>query len=183
MNELDQIKELEKENWKLDLPMMTKKEIEKTISYIKDKDIVFEWGAGGSTYYFPQYVKRYISIEHDMNWFKIARNGIRKKNLKNVELYHIPPDLDIMSKEPSEIKYRTYLDFIDTLQYRRYDVIIVDGRARAESAIKSLNYMDKNSVLIFHDYERKEYVHWIEPYFDFIDSVDEGTTLAIMRKK
>ena len=45
---------------------MISKKIEK---YLKPNHTVLEWGSGESTLYFPQFVKKWISVEHNREWF------------------------------------------------------------------------------------------------------------------
>ena len=45
--------------------MMTKDEIQFFKSYLDDSKVVLEYGCGGSTLYYSQLVKKYISIEND----------------------------------------------------------------------------------------------------------------------
>ena len=43
-------------------PWMDDSEINTIIKYLNKEDIMLEWGSGGSTNYFPQFVKEYYSI-------------------------------------------------------------------------------------------------------------------------
>jgi hypothetical protein len=54
---------------KYEKPWMSESEIQTIVKYLKKDDVMLEWGSGGSTNYFPQFVKEYYSIEHDQNWF------------------------------------------------------------------------------------------------------------------
>ena len=69
---------------------MTKKEVSKAEEYINGKDKVLEWGSGGSTLYFPPMVKKYVSIEHDVNWYEKLKFDIND----NVEYHHAPIDIE-----------------------------------------------------------------------------------------
>tara|TARA_Y100000034_G_C6905227_1_gene419803 strand:- start:2074 stop:2700 length:627 start_codon:yes stop_codon:yes gene_type:complete len=55
---------------------MISKEIKK---YLKPEHTVLEWGSGESTKYFPQFVKKWISIEHDEKWCCNTTNELAKK--------------------------------------------------------------------------------------------------------
>ena len=71
-------------------PMMTNATIEYIASILEPSDIVFEYGSGGSTTVFSQLVKKYISVEHEPEWFNKIKN--RCSNIKSVESYHVEPN-------------------------------------------------------------------------------------------
>ena len=50
-------------------PNIHPKEIELVQSYCSKDTIMLEYGCGGSTTIFPRYVKKYYSIEHNLDWF------------------------------------------------------------------------------------------------------------------
>ena len=50
------------------MPWLTDLQIETVVKYLNENDIMLEYGAGGSTMYFPKYVKDYYSIEHEEKW-------------------------------------------------------------------------------------------------------------------
>ena len=46
-------------------PWMSKQEIDLILSFLNKEDIMLEYGCGGSTMFFPNYVKEYYSIESE----------------------------------------------------------------------------------------------------------------------
>mgnify|MGYP003124842857 FL=1 len=72
-------------------------EILKCEEYIQDKDLMLEWGAGGSTLYFSTMVGKFISIEDNKSW----SDKINLHKNKNTEIYYVPSH---------EIKLDDYLD-------------------------------------------------------------------------
>ena len=71
-----------------DISIVGMDEMEAVIAaeYIKGQNKILEWGSGGSTLYFPQFVKHYISIEHDITWY----NKIVFDVAENVDYHRIP---------------------------------------------------------------------------------------------
>lgn len=162
-------------------PWMFEKQIKIIESYLSEKHIMLEYGAGGSTFHFSKFVQKYVSIEHDENWYE------KLKNLpKNVEAYLCKPNNEI--KLPvwigEEKDFLNYINFIEKISYKHYDVILIDGRARKFCAKKILNYINENSVVFVHDYfERKRY-HEIENYYYLINEhKDAKQSLAVFKKK
>jgi hypothetical protein len=175
-----------------DLPLMTDEEINKVTYYLKKDFDMFEWGSGGSTLYFSKFVKKYISVEHDDEWYKVVGDIIKKQNIKNVEYYNIKPNtklyyfLDLTSyknkfeedwnitinkKTIVPIFYKSYINFITKLNIDRFDTILIDGRARLYCAISALPYMDKDSIMFIHDFFMNPEYHYILKYMDIIDFI------------
>lgn len=71
------------------------------------------------------------------------------------------PNLDPKWREASS-KARTavfgdYLKLIQRANESRFDVVLIDGRVRGESAIAALPYVDERSVVIIHDWFLEEW--------------------------
>ena len=75
---------------------MSEEEINLIVSSLKPNDIMLEWGSGGSTVNFPQYVKKYYSIEHDESWYQDV-----KKELPDNAEYHLVK-LDFQLTDPTQ---------------------------------------------------------------------------------
>ena len=215
----------------IDVVGMTEEEALKAESYFKNKDMALEWGSGGSTLYFSQLVKKYISIEHDIKWY----DNIKSKIEENVELYCISLDgsigynnnswwdsgdanknekIDDIEKNifgilegtkawwdsggKNEIQekdgkiywktrggedWRRYLSYIlkpFDLSYKNYDVVLVDGRARAVCAYVAKDLLKDGGHLLVHDFNHREYYHGILKYYEIVDTAG---SLAILIKK
>lgn len=172
------------------LPFMGVGEIECIKSYLDKDDIMFEWGSGGSTLYFPKYVKQYISVESLKHWYEVVLAKVKSLDIKNVQIMlrtsNIPIPYDVRPEEWKKEWFTLYLDAIGAIGLKTYDKILVDGetRARGFCAEKAKDYMSENSVLFIHDYyNRYNEVSWVEKYFDIIDSVKTDGTLVVMKKK
>lgn len=65
---------------------MNIKEIELVIRYLSNSNdsIMLEWGSGGSTSLFSKYVKKYYSIEHNLDWYYEVRKYLVNNNITNV---------------------------------------------------------------------------------------------------
>lgn len=75
--------------------MMTKDEIQFFKSYLDDSKVVLEYGCGGSTLYYSQLVKKYISIENETGWYKSIDN-IKEDN---TFMYLESPKKDLYDEE------------------------------------------------------------------------------------
>ena len=175
----------------------------KAEEYIKDKNKVLEWGSGTSTIYFSKIVKQFVSIEHNMEWY----NRISSQITDNVECYYVAPhdfkndeeldknvpDLLCRANDPVLIDGITHwntrdgfdwhcgIDYIRKpleLEYRDYDVVIVDGRCRTMCAYIAKYLIKDGGYLIFDDFKSRTYYHGILKYYEVIDG---GDTLAILK--
>ena len=162
---------------------MNTNQIDLIASYLDSTHLMLEYGAGGSTIYFSQYVKKYISIEHDINWITKLKE---QKLPSNVELYYCAPNnnLQLPVWEGKYQDFENYINYVDLLPYKRYDRVLIDGRARQYCAKKILNFIDQISIVFVHDFfERNKYLSVLNDYI-LIDKEDrEKPTLAIFKKK
>ena len=196
------------------------KEIDLIQSYLSDKKIMLEYGCGGSTTIFPRYVKKYYSIEHNLDWFWNVQQEIYNDKLDNVEIHlcDIPKGVPTKREEfweryddnilyasehldtniPSfedcvypkdKYVWNEYIDYVDKLNVKLFDVILIDGRARTDCAYKVLNYIDKGSIVFIHDFwPRSEYHKVFEWYHEVVSIKDTqqgdgGQTIVGLKKK
>lgn len=76
--------------------------------------------------------------------------------------------------------YMDYIRYPLNLTHRNYDIILVDGRARAMCAYVSLSLLKDDGHLLFHDFTDRGYYHGILNYFELVNYID---TLAILKKR
>ena len=196
------------------------KEIDLIQSYLSDKKIMLEYGCGGSTTIFPRYVKKYYSIEHNLDWFWNVQQEIYNDKLDNVEIHlcDIPKGVPTKREEfweryddnilyasehldtniPSfedcvypkdKYVWNEYIDYVDKLNVKLFDVILIDGRARTDCAYKVLNYIDKGSIVFIHDFWPRSEYHKVFEWYDEVVSIkdtqqgDGRQTIVGLKKK
>ena len=196
------------------------KEIDLIQSYLSDKKIMLEYGCGGSTTIFPRYVKKYYSVEHNLDWFWNVQQEIYNDKLDNVEIHlcDIPKGVPTKREEfweryddnilyasehldtniPSfedcvypkdKYVWNEYIDYVDKLNVKLFDVILIDGRARTDCAYKVLNYIDKGSIVFIHDFWPRSEYHKVFEWYDEVVSIkdtqqgDGGQTIVGLKKK
>lgn len=127
---------------------------------------VFEWGSGGSTFYFSQKVNNLISVEHDHNWYKKVRQKLRDEKTNNIKYFICPPSRFIQKtsnyymSSDENYKNKTFDDYCEKiLEYsdNSFDLIVIDGRARPGCAINSLNKVKEGGYILLDNSERKNY--------------------------
>ena len=155
-------------------PFMTSDEISFIEKEYNKNDIVLEWGSGGSTIQFSKLVKKYYSIEHDREWY----DKVNSVKPENVSYFFVAQNLPRTFPTKKE-EFIDYIKYINKLNVKKFDIILIDGRARAYCAKEALNYIDKNSKVIVHDWERAEYKGILQDY----DIISQIHRVGILKKK
>jgi len=167
-------------------PWMHDSEINLIIAFLNKEQSMLEWGCGGSTMLFSKYVKKYYSIEHNKEWYDKVNDKIKEDKIKNIQNYHIPTE-DGGSDFPSTPdRYKTYIEYPSQIK-KKYDRILIDGRARQFCAEYCLPYLKEDGLVFFHDFwmpDRERYRRIALKYFNEVASIVHSTqTLAILQPK
>lgn len=142
------------------LPWLTFDAINYLKAHVQNGSNVFEYGSGSSTLFWANRNARCISIEHDPTWYDILKQ--RFKPSDDVDLRLIPPDLqranDLAPDDPrsyrsraAEFADRTFHEYvaqIDSFPDGYFDVVLVDGRARASCVLHSVSKVKSGGMLI-----------------------------------
>jgi hypothetical protein len=194
--------------------MMSATQVSCFLKYLNKSDSVFEWGSGGSTYNYCNYVNEYYSVEHDFKWYTHVNQIINERNIKNVNYKHVSNHgiiLDeLLDKESPNLlrltqnvqikdgKYyaqtrggddwHCYINYINSISSfnKKFDKILVDGRARVFCAYKALDYIKDDGILYVHDFKERVRYRTVLDYYDVIEEcIDEGWpgSLIVLKKK
>ena len=136
----------------LDLPWWTFDAIEETDKFLKSRQgaKVFEYGSGASTIWLARRAAFVVSIEHDEGWHAIVSQQLAP--YRNVRLELIEPDDEPTAGYISEKKgwqdrsFRRYASAI-VEEGTRFDLIVIDGRARGACARRSVNWRPRTSSI------------------------------------
>jgi hypothetical protein len=153
---------------------------------LKPSDAVLEFGSGGSTYWLAERVSEVHSIEHHQMWAsKVIRDAPA-----NVTIHWRRPAWPLKEATRAEPgQFESYLSVPLNLA-RVWDAVLIDGRARIDSAVAVAPFLKVGGWLFFHDYfQRRRYtsrIDELEPFYEFCDqhSVRETTqTLAVFQRR
>ncbi len=101
---------------------------------------VLEFGGGGSTIWFSkQNLKKFISVENNLEWQKKLKTFIKNNNC---ELIH---------------KNTPYYGVADGFDDESFDLVFVDGRDRVSCVNKSIRLVKPGGILMLDNSERKIY--------------------------
>jgi hypothetical protein len=152
---------------------MRNEEIQKIESYLNKENIMLEWGSGGSTLYFPQFVKEFISIEHNNHWWVIVDSQIPDNGVVYLVESNLPRTHPTKREE-----FKDYVEYVHILN-RKYDRVLIDGRARLYCAIEVLPYLTDDAIVFVHDWGRSEY----DDILLYYDIIEQSRSLMVLRAK
>ncbi|MEN9390560.1 MAG: hypothetical protein RLZZ283_660 [Candidatus Parcubacteria bacterium] len=119
---------------------------------------VLEWGSGGSTVYFTQFLKkhgrkyRWTSLEYNKAWYEKIRDAVA--NDPNVELVYFEVGNNWVRQQKTNMD--TYVDFPKTRD-TRYDITLADGRKRRRCMLIAKDFLKPTGIALLHDAERHYY--------------------------
>jgi hypothetical protein len=148
--------------------------------YLNPNVVMMEWGSGGSTVEFSPKVKEYYSVEHNWEWYNTVKNAVPQ----NVTLFY--KEAKPLPEDYSQAEYKHYGDYLDVVYQigKKFDVVLIDGRARRLCALKVIPYLKPDSIVIIHDWCLRPMYHCVLDYYDVVDKIDNtGQTLASFRLK
>jgi hypothetical protein len=125
---------------------------------------VLEWGAGGSTFYFPDMLRRYrfrhnwTAIEHDPLW--AAACASVKWPMVTIKLF----DYGVTDQETLwTMPMDEYVGYPATLG-RQWHVILIDGRKRRRCLVEARRLLKPDGVVLLHDADREYYRAGMDGY-------------------
>ena len=119
------------------IPWYTYPAIEYLAQFDYSDKSVFEYGCGNSSLFWAKRAQKVISIEDNPKWFD-----------KWCGLFH-EPNLDVRWRDEGEIYEKAIFE-----DNQKYDVIVVDGKRRAECAQCAVQVLAKGGVIILDDSDR-----------------------------
>ena len=141
-------------------------------SYLQPTMSVFEYGSGGSTLFLSKKVHKLISIEHDPDWHKKVSCALRREGILNSIIVLCEPEKIVSSTMPSYgfksytsttwqeyagLSFERYVKQIEKYPDGLFDLVIVDGRARASCISHAINKISNGGYLMLDNSERAEY--------------------------
>lgn len=147
---------------------------------IKPGGRVFEFGCGGSSLWWASNAAEVISVEHDADW--AARvSAEAPANLKIVsrvlneacsperqalvaDFFANPPELPLSGHPDHDLmhglmcpEFVAYATEITEYEPESFDVVVVDGMARALTAWLAIRYVKPDGIILFDNSDRWQY--------------------------
>jgi hypothetical protein len=102
---------------------------------------VFEYGCGAGTLWWSTCAKEVVACEHNLDWYK----KVSSESPGNVKIHHV------------DLEYGGEYSKVITKYQDKFDLVIIDGRDRANCAKNCLPSLTEKGVIIFDDSDRKQY--------------------------
>jgi SAM-dependent methyltransferase len=123
---------------------------------------VFEYGSGASTLWLARRAAEVHSVEHDLGWAEVMRGQLA--HVSNATLHAVAPTTRGAGPCTAPSGRRGYADkdFSDYVRAidavpGQFDVIVVDGRARAACLEHARSRLAPGGILVFDDPHRARY--------------------------
>ena len=141
-------------------PWMNDKDIQlienEVLSLNKQHLDILEWGSGGSTKYFSEFMSKHdisyswVSIEYNKKWFK----KISELKIPSAEIFLF--DVGNSNLKQRNTNMDRYVEFPSSLE-KEFDLILVDGRKRRRCLESAATLVKPSGVVLLHDAQRKYY--------------------------
>lgn len=151
----------------LDLPWWTYDAVDRVDSFLGSLGggaRVLEFGSGASTVWLARRAAAVHSVEHDHAWAERVRSLLsRTPDLACRPHVHVPAVARsdhpvVASGAPSgrRLDFEAYVELPSTLDMK-FDLVLVDGRAREESLVRTLRFVEPGGVVLLDDSQRPRY--------------------------
>lgn len=143
-------------------------------------ETILEYGSGGSTILAASLGKKIISVESSSTWLLELIGSAAEQELpgKIIPLYvDVGPTGD-WGKPKDESKWKNWLNYPrlpwQYCQQNRIDpdLVLIDGRFRVACFLATCAYVQKETTVLFDDYEERPHYHIVEKSFEKIDVID-----------
>ena len=158
--------------------------------HLNKSHTMLEYGSGYSTLYFSAFVAAYYSVEHHRQWFSKIRSIIDRSpdgfsTIKNYTLVAVDPGYKGWPggfSEGNREQFDRYIRIIHSFQVKKFDRVLIDGRARVDCAFEVHPFLHRDSIVFVHDYSnRLHYTNLTKEKYRTILQTFEGQSLAIFR--
>lgn len=120
-----------------DAPWITADAIARVEEFLRPDHQVYEFGAGRSTMWFSQRVRRVVSIESSPEWYERVKLGAGgNTDLRLIPATEAPGD-------PHKDEYLAVLDECDDV-----DLVLIDGSYRGECATRAVRVVRPGGMIV-----------------------------------
>ncbi len=141
---------------------------------------IFEFGGGGSTLFFCKKTAFVVTVEHQRDWFHVLEKIMQAKGYQNWRGHLIEPEpvadwnlLDASnprhfksnSPDQKDVSFERYARVIDPFDNEFFDLVLVDGRARASCIAQAIPKLKPGGLLVIDNAERSYYLEAFKEIF------------------
>lgn len=146
----------------LDVPWWTYRAIDAVDEWLGGRPRpvrVFEYGSGSSTLWLSRRADEVVTVEHDTDFAAIMAERVAAAG--NVTVRVVPavpmqrPAVPSRKSGYAGLDFSRYVAAIDGSQ--RFDVLVIDGRARQACLMHALPYLAPDGLVVFDNSARRRY--------------------------
>lgn len=150
-----------------DVPWWTFEASDRVAAFLADRPgaRVFEWGSGASTVWLSRRAGTVTSVEHDADWARIVEPVLpHNAEVQVVEPVRATGADDETLSEKSGFEGLDFADYVAAVDDAsgRFDLVVVDGRARNACFHRAISRLSPDGVLVFDNVDRERYRAAIE---------------------
>ncbi len=124
-------------------PWLTGTAISILMSWLRQTDVVCEYGSGRSTLWFARRVSAVTSIEHDETWYHKVSRMAKETGVANLDYRLIPTrEHDVVSAD------HPYPAVVNSFAEKSFDLVLVDGVHRDICANLTLPFIKPGGMLV-----------------------------------
>ncbi len=158
--------------------------------YLKNINVYFEYGSGGSTYQASilNNIKKIYSVESDIQWQNKLKQIIANPNINYIfnEMDTRPNTWGNPGKNSTDIQKKNYSNQITKLskeEQENIDLVFIDGRFRVACCLKCHDTIKDNCLIAFDDFLNRPCYHIVLEYFDIIERTEDNRMVILKKKK
>lgn len=171
-------------------PHLEKNDMEMFYKYLKNINVYFEYGSGGSTYQASilNNIKKIHSVESDIQWQNKLKQTITNPNINYIfnEMDTQPNTWGSPGKNVTEIQKKNYSNQITKLskeEQENIDLVFIDGRFRVACCLKCYDIIKDNCLIAFDDFLTRPEYYIVLEYFDMIEKTEDNRMVILKKKK
>lgn len=132
-----------------DVPWISPEAVKFLDHNLKKDMTALEWGSGRSSSWYAKRVGKILSIEHNLEWFKLVNLKLKDEKVENAKLYHIK--LDHPESDPTSVDYDVtpkYVAVAQEFQNDQLDFVVVDGHYRLTCVKEAIPKIKPGGLLL-----------------------------------
>ena len=171
-------------------PHLEKNDLEMFYKYLKDINVYFEYGSGGSTYQASilNNIKKIFTVESDIEWLIKLVQTITTPNINYIfnEMDTQPKNWGYPGKNATDLQKKNYSNQITKLSKKEQesiDLVFIDGRFRVACCLKCYDIIKDNCLIVFDDFLTRQDYDIVLEYFDIIEKTEDERMVILKKKK
>lgn len=157
---------------------------------LKNGDVYFEFGSGGSTYHacIRTNIDNVVSVESDPEWFERVSKSIPFKNKLDYRFCDIsnqPRTWGKPGRGATYLQQKSYSDSIlnvNDLTLKKIKIILIDGRYRVACCLKCFDVINESCVILFDDFIPRKQYHDVLKFYNIVKQTIDNNMVVLQKK-